>query len=78
VKYEFWVWMAIWAGFVIAYERTEDAMYASGVTLIGISPLPGWPCIRCGRRANKPRRNDENTNRHCRTDGDTLVSSAQV
>ena len=36
VKYEFWVWMAIWAGFVIAYERTEDATYASGVTLIGM------------------------------------------
>ena len=36
VKYECWVWMAIWAGFVIAYERTEDATYASGVTLIGM------------------------------------------
>ena len=36
MKYEFWVWMVIWAGLVIAYERTEDATYASGVTLIGI------------------------------------------
>ena len=36
MKYEFWVWMVIWAGLVIAHERTEDATYASGVTLIGI------------------------------------------
>ena len=34
VKYEFWVWMAIWAGFLIAYESTEDATYASGMGLI--------------------------------------------
>ena len=36
MKYEFWVWMAIWAGFLIAYESTEDATYASGMGLISI------------------------------------------
>ena len=36
VKYEFWVWMAIWAGLLIAYESTEDATYASGMGLISI------------------------------------------
>ena len=36
VKYEFWVWMAIWAGLLIAYKSTEDATYASGMGLISI------------------------------------------
>ena len=36
MKYEFFVWMAIWAGFLIAYESTEDATYASGMGLISI------------------------------------------
>ena len=36
VKYEFFIWMAIWAGFVIAYESTEDATYATGVSLFAI------------------------------------------
>ena len=53
VKYEFFVWMAIWAGFLIAYESTEDATYASGMGLISIIALLDWPCIRCGRRTNR-------------------------
>ena len=36
VKYEFFVWMSIWAGFVIAYERTEDANIAGISSLIGL------------------------------------------
>lgn len=36
VKCEFWVWMAIWAGFVIAYESTGDATYAGIMGLISI------------------------------------------
>ena len=35
-KYEFWVLVAVWAGLLIAYEITEDAILPGLMTLIFI------------------------------------------
>ena len=35
-KYEFWVLVAVWAGLLIAYEITEDAILLGLMTLIFI------------------------------------------
>ena len=55
VKYEFWVWMAIWAGFVIAYERTEDALFANitfAIAMVAIMRLTMHPMWKKDEQEN--------------------------
>ena len=55
LKYEFWVWMAIWAGLLIAHEITEDAILPSLMTLIfiiAITRLAMHPMWKKGEQEN--------------------------
>ena len=56
VKYEFWVWMAIWAGFVIAHEITEDALFANitfAIAMVAIMRLTMHPMWKKGEQAEE-------------------------
>ena len=53
LKYEFWVWVAIWAGLLIAREITEAAFLEgimSLITIVAITRLAMHPMWKKGEQ----------------------------
>ena len=54
LKYEFWVWVVVWAGFAIAYEITDDALFASitaPIAMVAIMRLAMHPMWKKDKQA---------------------------
>jgi len=55
-KHEFWVLMAIWVGFLIIYEITEDALLAGVmglISIVAITRLAMHPMWKKGEQAEE-------------------------